>query len=101
MIIWLPPMMCTYSVEVNLVWSVTFAWVIVQGMPGCVPWGICLAFLNDYLAVDKGLGVFPATCMLTIFGVGAVTGGLAGGGIGQYIYNARRRNVALFMGGVF
>jgi hypothetical protein len=69
-------------------------------MPGCVPWGICGAFLNDYLAVDKGLGVFPATCMLTVFGAGAVAGGLAGGAAGQCIYNGRRRNVALFMAGV-
>ena len=32
-----------------------------QGIPGCVPWSIIGVFMNDYLAVDKGLGVEHAT----------------------------------------
>jgi hypothetical protein len=32
-----------------------------QGIPGCVPWSVINVFMNDYLAVDKGLGVHLAT----------------------------------------
>lgn len=45
-----------------------------QGIPGCVPWGVSITFLNDYLATDKGLGVFPSTCVLTLYGVGGIIG---------------------------
>lgn len=45
-----------------------------QGIPGCIPWGVSITFLNDYLATDKGLGVFPSTCVLTLYGVGGIIG---------------------------
>ena len=30
---------------------------IVQGAPGCIPWGIINTFLNDYLSSDRGMTV--------------------------------------------
>lgn len=47
---------------------------LVQGIPGCVPWGVCIAFLNDFMAVDKGMGVFAATLMMGALGIGGLTG---------------------------
>jgi hypothetical protein len=35
--------------------------IIGQGLFGCLPWGMLLTFLNDYLAQNKGLGVSTAT----------------------------------------
>ena len=69
-----------------------------QGIPGCVPWSIISVFMNDYLAVDKGLGVEAATSLLMCFGLGAIGGTVGGGVIGQRLYNASPRFATSFMG---
>jgi hypothetical protein len=30
---------------------------LLQGAPGCIPWGIVNAFLNDFLSQDRGMTV--------------------------------------------
>ena len=40
-------------------WSNYF--VVLQGLPGSLPWGVLLTFLNDYLSHDKGLTTEAAT----------------------------------------
>ena len=35
--------------------------------------------MNDYLAVDKGLGVEFATTLMMVFGLGAMAGTVSGG----------------------
>ena len=35
--------------------------VFIQGMFGCLPWGVLLTYLTDYLAQNKGLSVPTAT----------------------------------------
>jgi MFS family permease len=70
----------------------------VTGIPGCVPWSVVQAFLNDYLAQDHKMGVRAATMVVSAFGVGGLLGGVLGGIAGQLLRNrTRRRNVALFM----
>ena len=69
-----------------------------QGIPGCVPWSIISVFMNDYLAVDKGLGVEAATSLLMCFGLGAMGGTVGGGVVGQRLYNASPRYATSFMG---
>jgi MFS family permease len=69
-----------------------------QGVPGCVPWSIISVFMNDYLAVDKGLGVEAATSLLMCFGLGAMGGTVGGGVVGQRLYNASPRYATSFMG---
>ena len=32
-----------------------------QGLPGCLPWGMFLTFFNDFLSQQKGLSVPVAT----------------------------------------
>lgn len=34
---------------------------VLQGMPGSLPWGVLLTFLNDFLSQKKGLSVANAT----------------------------------------
>jgi MFS family permease len=69
-----------------------------QGLPGCVPWGVIVAYLNDYMAQDKGLTVEAATLVLAVFGVGCMVGGIGGGVLGQRLYNRRKAYLPLFMG---
>ena len=35
--------------------------VVLQGLPGSLPWGVLITFLNDFLAQQKGLTVPQAT----------------------------------------
>ena len=42
-----------------------------QGIFGCIPWGMLLTFLNDYLAQEKGLSVQGATTVRERGGVSA------------------------------
>lgn len=39
----------------------TNLFVFIQGLFGCLPWGVLLTYLTDYLAQNKGLSVPTAT----------------------------------------
>ena len=70
-----------------------------QGIPGCMPWGLIMVYLNDYLHVNSGAPtVLAATTIVTIFNVGSLFGQAFGGWYGQRLYNRKRRYVAFLMG---
>eukprot|EP01006_Ploeotia_vitrea_P066704 TRINITY_DN95524_c0_g1_i1.p1 TRINITY_DN95524_c0_g1~~TRINITY_DN95524_c0_g1_i1.p1 ORF type:complete len:512 (+),score=10.07 TRINITY_DN95524_c0_g1_i1:67-1536(+) len=69
-----------------------------QGMPGCVPWGVLLQYFTDYLAQDKGLGIVVATNIMMWVNTGVIIGGVVGGYVGQKLYNRKRSLQALLMG---
>ena len=39
--------------------STVFA--VLQGLPGSLPWGVLLTFLNDFLSQHKGMSIAQAT----------------------------------------
>jgi len=59
---------------------------ILQGAPGCIPWGIINTYLNDYLSSDRGLSVEGATLFVLVFGLGNFLGVLIGGIVSSYLY---------------
>lgn len=59
----------------------------IQGIPGCFPWGMMYAFLNDYLHVQRGMTVRDSTWVISIFGIGGILGSLFGGWLGQRLFN--------------
>lgn len=61
--------------------------IFLQGMPGCVPWGVIGAFLPDYLHKDVGYSVEGATAIISTFSLGGFLGVFLGGEGGQYLYN--------------
>lgn len=63
------------------------ALILAQGLPGTVPWGMLNAYFVDYLHAQKGLAVEEGTLAVTLFGLGAVVGTVAGGAYGQRLYN--------------
>lgn len=65
--------------------------IIAQGLPGCLPWGMLLTFLNDYLAQNKGLSVATATTIILAIGIGGSVGVIGGGILGQHLYNTKRK----------
>lgn len=55
---------------VSLFSTKSVALSLIQGAPGCIPWGIINVFLNDYLSEDKGFSVQSATTVLMCFSAG-------------------------------
>ncbi len=78
---------CTKVANIFKTPSAVFGYL--QGIPGCLPWGLIYAFLNDFYSDDRGLSVKKATLILTVFGVGCLLGQLVGGVVGQKLYNMR------------
>lgn len=60
-----------------------------QGVPGCIPWGVLPFFLVDFYRTQKGFPVEIATTLTLVFGVGATLGGLIGGFVGEALYRRR------------
>ncbi len=71
---------------------------LIQGAPGCVPWGIVNTFLNDYLSEDCGLSVQEATAVILLFGLGNFFGMLIGGAGGDILYKKDSRYPVLLSG---
>jgi MFS family permease len=72
---------------------------LMQGAPGCIPWGIINVFLNDYLSEDRGFTVEAATTILMLFSLGYGLGLMVGGIGGRGLYQIDVRLPALLAGG--
>jgi predicted MFS family arabinose efflux permease len=69
--------------------------ILLQALPGTVPWGVFFVYLNDYYAHDKGFSVPDATMLVMVIGASGIAGGFIGGILGQRLLNARSRNLPL------
>ncbi len=70
----------------------------VQGIAGCVPWGVFFVYLNDFYAQDKGFSVETATLIVMAAGGGAILGSFIGGLVGNRLYNVRPKYLPLLCG---
>jgi MFS family permease len=86
------------STTKELLTSKTVILTLLQGAPGCIPWGIVNTFLNDYLSQDCGMSVHAATATILVFGVGNFVGIVAGGTGGDYLYKKDSRYPSLLSG---
>lgn len=86
------------SKVLKLLQTPTVLLIFIQGFPGCLPWGMIIVFLNDFLSNDKGMSVEAATAVLTCFGIGGLFGQFFGGWFGQRLYNRDPRWQCVFMG---
>lgn len=71
--------------------------LLLQGIPGCVPWSVFGTFLPDYLHVNVGYTVAEATLIIVIFNFGVLLGTLVTGHIGQWLYNRSSKYPSLLM----
>ncbi|MBK8397998.1 MAG: MFS transporter [Leptospiraceae bacterium] len=70
--------------------------VFLQGIPGCVPWGVFFVFLVDYYESTYSLGKAEASGLLTFAAIGIFLGTFLGGLIGQKLFNINRTYQPLF-----
>ncbi|CAH0366401.1 unnamed protein product [Pelagomonas calceolata] len=71
--------------------------VFLQGIPGCVPWGVIIVYLQDYLQADLGLSLERSAMVLTCFAIGGFGGQFIGGELGQRLYSWRKSAAAWHM----
>lgn len=55
------------------------------------------AFLTDFLHEQRGMTVAGATTLMFVFGLGCFAGNLAGGILGQWVYNRSKEMAAFLM----
>lgn len=84
--------------SVNLIKADPGAVLLLQGLFGCLPWGMILVFLNDFMSQDKGLTVQQATLVLLVLGIGGGVGVVGGGCLGQWLYNRQKWSMPAFIG---
>jgi MFS family permease len=83
---------------ISLLFAPTLILALLQGAPGCVPWGIINTYLNDFLSADRGMSVDYATIVVSLFGLGNFFGMMVGGWGGAYLYRWDVRFPAVFAG---
>jgi len=71
--------------------------LMIQGFFTSIPWGVIYTFLNDYLSQEKGLSVPAATILVLWFGLGAASGGIAGGYLGMKAMKMNRSMLPILM----
>eukprot|EP00667_Euglena_gracilis_P009262 EG_transcript_9409 len=69
-----------------------------QGVPGCIPWGVVYTYFNDFLTQEKGMSILAATQLMVVFGLANTAGALLGGLLGQRVYNRWKPGMPLLMG---
>ena len=73
--------------------------LFLQGIPGCVPWGIIFAFMTDYLHNDRNATIMEATSIIISWNMGQLLVGQSiGGFIGQFMYNRSKPSLCWLMG---
>lgn len=70
--------------------------IFLQGIPGCVPWGVFFVFLVDYYESTYNMGKVLASGYLTFAALGLMLGTFLGGVIGQKLYNKKKHYLPLF-----
>ncbi|WCL48533.1 MFS transporter [Leptospira sp. GIMC2001] len=72
--------------------------VFLQGIPGCVPWGVFFVFLADFYENMYSLTKLEAAGLVTFSAIGVFAGLLFGGIIGQWLYNKNKVYQPIFCG---
>jgi MFS family permease len=72
--------------------------VILQAFPGNIPWGVIIVYIHDFMIQDLGLSTGTALGCISILAGSAFVGVLTGGFIGETLYGANTRYLAIFGG---
>jgi len=72
--------------------------VILQAFPGNIPWGVIIVYIHDFLIQDLGLSYQSALGAIATLSGAAFVGIFVGGFIGEQLYGANTRYLAIFGG---
>ena len=75
----------------------TVVFAVLQAIPGTLPYGVVIVFLNDFLIVEKGIGDKSIASLVTYsFGVPVLLGIFIGGWLVDKYFDNYKSKVALF-----
>jgi len=86
-----------YSALKKVLRTPTNKLLFMQGLPGQMGWSVIATFFIDFLHVEHGLSIAAATGLMGVFGVSALGWSIAGGSLGQTLYNRRRAMVPMLL----
>lgn len=72
--------------------------VILQAFPGNIPWGVIIVYFHDFLVQDLGVNTRSALGSIAILAGSAFVGVLAGGFVGEQLYERNAKYLAIFGG---
>jgi hypothetical protein len=72
--------------------------VILQAFPVNIPWGVIIVYIHDFLMQDLGLSTRSALGSITVLATSAFFGVLTGGFVGERLYGANSKYMAIFSG---
>jgi MFS family permease len=78
-----------FSIKTNLI-------MLIQGLPGCIPWGVFFIYLNDFYSQDKGFSIEMATLIVMAGGIATLPGSIVGGLIGDKLYRKNPKYLPVF-----
>ncbi|PJZ69671.1 MFS transporter [Leptospira perolatii] len=70
--------------------------IFLQGIPGCVPWGVFFVYLNDYYEFNYHMPKDNAAALVTFAAVGIFIGTFFGGILGQKLYDKNKSYLPIF-----
>ncbi len=83
--------------RIPFVVSPSLVLLLLQGVPGCLPWGMIYVFLNQYLETECSFDAISATLAATIFTICGAIGQVIGGIIGQKLFDLGPRKQCYFI----
>merc|ERR1712216_548246 len=86
-----------YSAIKKVLRTPTNKLLFMQGLPGQMGWSVIATFFIDFLHVVHGLSIAAATGLMGVFGISALCWPIAGGSLGQTLYNRRRAMVPMLL----
>ncbi|MEA2102754.1 MAG: MFS transporter [Thermodesulfobacteriota bacterium] len=63
--------------------------LFLQGIPGCIPWGILPFWIITFMETQRGFTKIQATTIWELFGIGTVTGGILWAILGDKLFNKK------------
>ncbi len=72
--------------------------LLLEGLPGIVPWSVLQVYFNDYLSQEKGYSIETATLFIMVIGVGILIGLFLSGVMGDLIYAWKPRMLPVYVG---
>ena len=73
----------------------TNMFLLLQALPGTIPWSVITTFLTDYLHTERGLTVPAATRVFMVAGVSCLCFAIFFGAVGQVVYNWKKSLVPI------
>ena len=94
-----PPHLLSFAKAKEALSAPTIVFAVLQAIPGTLPYGVVIVFLNDFLIVEKGISDKNIASLVTYsFGVPVLVGIFVGGWLVDKHFVDYKQRVVVFAG---